>query len=550
MKNMKRILALLLGLMMLCSVAAAETLTGEAEGFAGPIKATVTVEDGKIVALELVGNDETPGIGADALEPLTEAILEAGTIDGVDAYSGATWTSNGVFAAIRNALGIAEEEAEESVLSATAGAINHGIGVVATPRLGPGKDDKDVPVYSFNVIIAYAVTDAEEKIIDLDVDILEIITPNHDGAEDNFIAGWPGAVYNEDSDGDGAVDGEYAQTEENFVSTLKAFRTKRQLGDLYKMNSGTWTQEMDAYESALRGLNAEEVTAWAEKYLSDVNGRALHGTSSNEQDQAKWDALTDEEKAVMDAISGATMSLNDAHGDILSAILKALANQKPVDAKTDVAGLGLGTVVTPRLGPGKDDQEVPVYSFNVVTAGALYDAEGKIVAIREDILEIITPNHDGAEDNVFIGWPGQSYNNDADGDGVVDGVAEQTEDSFVETIKAYRTKRDLGSLYKMNSGTWTSEMDVFESFFAGKSAAEIRTFFEKQCSDSNGRVIREGTTNEADLAKWNALTDEEKANVDALSGATMSLSDAHGDLLGAIEASFAACKPVSITVEK
>ena len=60
MKNMKRILALLLGLMMLCSVAAAETLTGEAEGFAGPIKATVTVEDGKIVALELVGNDETP----------------------------------------------------------------------------------------------------------------------------------------------------------------------------------------------------------------------------------------------------------------------------------------------------------------------------------------------------------------------------------------------------------------------------------------------------------------------------------------------------------
>ena len=30
------------------------------------------------------------------------------------------------------------------------------------------------------------------------------------------------------------------------------------------------------------------------------------------------------------------------------------------------------------------------------------------------------------------------------------------------------------------------------------------------------------------------LTDEEKANVDALSGATMSLSDAHGDILGAL----------------
>ena len=87
-----------------------EALTGEAEGFGGPVQAVVTVEDGKIVALDLTGKDETPAIGGAALEPLKEAILAAGTVDGVEAVSGATWTSNGVFEAIRSAMG--EETAE------------------------------------------------------------------------------------------------------------------------------------------------------------------------------------------------------------------------------------------------------------------------------------------------------------------------------------------------------------------------------------------------------------------------------------------------------
>ena len=82
-----------------------ETLTGEADGFGGAIQAVVTVEDGKITALELTGKDETPAIGGAALEPLKEAILAAGTVDGVEAVSGATWTSNGVFEAVRSAMG-------------------------------------------------------------------------------------------------------------------------------------------------------------------------------------------------------------------------------------------------------------------------------------------------------------------------------------------------------------------------------------------------------------------------------------------------------------
>ncbi len=77
-----------------------EVKTGQGEGYGGPITAEVTLDGDKIVDLKLTGDQETPGIGADALEPLKKAILEKGGLDGVDAVAGATWTSNGVFEAV------------------------------------------------------------------------------------------------------------------------------------------------------------------------------------------------------------------------------------------------------------------------------------------------------------------------------------------------------------------------------------------------------------------------------------------------------------------
>ncbi len=549
-KALSVLLCAILVLTAVVSFAEDGTFTGTADGFGGPITAEVTVDGGKITALTLTGEKETPAIGGAAIDTLTGLIVSAGTVDGVDCVTGATWTSNGVFAAVKNALGIEEEAGEAPAAeAAVVSALTHGLGVVVTPRLGPGKDDQEVPVYSFNVVMAYVVADADKRIVDMEADILEIITPNHDGAEDNYLAGWPGAVYNNDQDADGKVEGTFEQTAENFSELLPAWKTKRQQGSAYKMNSGTWEGEMDVYEAFFKGMNAEELQAFFAKHCSDRNGRPIFAGNTNEQDLAKWNALTAEEQAEVDALTGATMSLSDAHGDLLGAIVKALDNQTPVAADAAVAGLGLGCVVTPRLGPGKDDQEVPVYSFNVVMAGGLFDADGRIAAVKEDILEVITPNHDGAEDNVFAGWPGQSYNSDQDADGKVDGILEQTEETFTSMLPAFRTKRALGNQYKMNSGTWEGEMDLFEAFFAGKTVEEIRAFHTVHGSDRNGRIIFSGNTNEQDLAKWNGLTAEQQAEVDALTGATMSLTDAHGDLLAALECAYASVKTCEITVE-
>ena len=551
----RTMLALVLALAMLAVMAAscmAEVLTGEAEGFGGPIKAELTVEDGKIVGLMLTGADETPSIGGVAMETLQQAIVAAGSHVDVEAVSGATWTSKGVFAAIDNALGIEEAPAQaETVEAVTASGLSHGIGVVSTPRLGPGKDAEGVGVYSFNEVIAYVIVDSDKRIVDLEVDIMEIITPNHDESNDgdNFMAGWPGQSYNSDAEGDGVIEGQLEETEEIFTAELLSWQSKRQKGSGYKMNSGTWEDEMNIFESFFKGKTVEEINAWFEKHCSGLNGRPLTAASTKEDDVAKYSALTDEEKAVNDAVSGATMSVRDPHGDILGAIEKAVANAVPMRQKKDVAKVGLGVTVMPRLGPGKDDQDVPCYSFNIAAAGVCYDAEGKVVDLYADVMEIITPNHDGADDNAFTGWPGQSYNADVDADGKVDEVWEQTEDSFVAQVTEFKTKRDLGSKYKMKSGTWTDEMTAYESAMLGKTTEEISAWVAACFSDVNGRSLHGTSDKEADVAKYAAMTDAQKAEMDAISGATMALRDGHGDILGAIEQADAVAKAAAITVE-
>ena len=78
--------------------------SGSANGFGGAVNVNFTVSGGVISELEIVGDSETPSIGGAAIPELQAAILEAGTIEGVDTIGGATLTSNGVFNAIRNAL--------------------------------------------------------------------------------------------------------------------------------------------------------------------------------------------------------------------------------------------------------------------------------------------------------------------------------------------------------------------------------------------------------------------------------------------------------------
>ena len=525
------------------------TLTGQAEGYGGPISVTVTAAGDRIIDLEITGSDETPDIGGTAISSLRTAIVENQGLDGVDAVSGATWTSNGVFDAIRTAMGEAVEEdtALASQEEIQASELTHGLGFYSNGRLGPGSDDQGTGVYSFNEVVAYVLFDNEGTILDLEVDQLEVATPNYDGESMPGLTGFPGQSYNADTDHDAVVDTVLEQTEDSFLADVDSWQTKRERGSSYKLNSGTWTDEMDIFEEYFKGMTVDQLQDWYSKYCSDVNGRPLFGTSENEEDIAKYEALSDEDKAGLDAISGATMSLNDSHGNILGAILKAYDNRRPVEAEK-ISKIGLGITNTGRLGPGSDDQDVGVYSFNTQASGVCYDGEGRIAAVYTDVMEVATPNYDGESMPGLTGFPGQSYNADEDHDAVVDTVLEQTEDSFLAQIDSWQTKRERGSSYKLNSGTWTDEMNIFENFFVGMTTEEVSQWFADYCSDVNGRPLFGASENEEDITKYEAFTDEEKSSLDAISGATMSLRDAHGDILGSIEKAWTNAKDTNITV--
>lgn len=525
------------------------TATGEGEGYGGTITVEVTMAGDRILDLQLTGADETPEIGGAAITALQDEILEKQSLDGVEAVSGATWTSDGVFDAIRSAMGEevgGEDETAVQEEVQTAG-LTHGLGVYSTGRLGPGSDDQGVGVYSFNEAVAYVLFDGDGRIVDLEVDQLEVATPNYDGESMPDFTGFPGQSYNADEDHDAVVDTVWEQTEDSFLAQVESWQTKRERGDSYKLNSGTWEDEMDIFEEAFKGMTVEEVEQWYEKYCSDVNGKPLFGTSENEEDIAKYEAFSSEDLAELDAVSGATMSLNDAHGNILGAIVKAYENRRPVEGDK-IAKIGLGFTNTGRLGPGSDDQGVGVYSFNTQAVGACYDDEGRIVSLYTDVMEVATPNYDGESMPHLTGFPGQSYNADEDHDAVVDTVLEQTEDSFLAQVESWQTKRERGDSYKLNSGTWEDEMDIFENFFAGMTTEEVSAWYNAYCSDVNGRPLFGTSENEQDIAKYNGFSEEEKSGMDAVSGATMSLRDAHGDILGAIENAWASAKDTNITV--
>ena len=552
------LIVLAFGSAAILSQANTVTLTGVAKGFGGDVTVTVTLQDGKIIDVKAEGPYETPGISTPAFENIPAAIVAAGHPD-VDVVSGATVTSRAIINAVKNALDPENFPAPATVekevtapKAVTAAKVYQGLGLSNLHRFGPGSDDTGTPVYSVNQVIAHALFDEAGRILALYVDQLEVATPNYDGAGMPHFSGFPGqGGYNWDKDHDGKVDGKTPDTEDQFVAEIAGWQTKRQRGDSYRMGTGTWAEQMDAFQELFAGMTVDEVEEWFVKYTSDRNGRPLKPDATNEQDKAKFEALSSEEQAMLaDVVTRATMSLNDSHGDIIAAIRAAWENRVPLDIDS-AAGIGLGVHNMGRIGPGSDDTGTPVYSINQVFAGTVFDEDGRILALYVDQLEVATPNYDGAGMPHFSGFPGQGgYNWDKDHDGKVDGKTPDTEDQFVAEIAGWQTKRQRGDSYRMGTGTWAEQMDAFQELFAGMTVDEVEEWFVKYTSDRNGRPLKPDATNEQDKAKFEALSSEEQAMLaDVVTRATMSLNDPHGDIIGAIKASYESMVAIDVTVE-
>lgn len=324
---------LLCAALMTGCTATAEDLIGEAQGYGGTLRVAVTMDGDRITAVSVMEHNETEGVGTRAIDSLPDAIVQAGSTD-VDSVSGATVTSDAIKAAVQDALGQghADTTAPQTNEGTTAFTLpdgaKRGIGMSATGRIGPGSDDQGIPVYSFNVVMASGVFDADGRILDIIIDQLEVATPNYDNSTMPHFSGWPGqggyALWN---DAEGKTDGLTGDTEDDFIQELATWTTKRQRGESYMLTSGSWQSQMDAYQQAFLGKTVDELEDWFERAFSDETGRPLKEDSSAEGDQSKYEALSTEDRTMLaDITSSATISLRDSHGDILTAIRRAWEN--------------------------------------------------------------------------------------------------------------------------------------------------------------------------------------------------------------------------------
>lgn len=79
------------------------TYTGSGDGFGGKIEVQVTVTDGKIASVDITSADGEDAAYLDNAKKLIDSVIKEQTTN-VDIVSGATFSSNGIINAIKNAL--------------------------------------------------------------------------------------------------------------------------------------------------------------------------------------------------------------------------------------------------------------------------------------------------------------------------------------------------------------------------------------------------------------------------------------------------------------
>lgn len=531
------------------------TLTGVGKGFGGELTVEVSVDGEDIKKVEVISHGETAGISDPAIAEIPSAIVSANSPD-VDIVAGATRTSEAIMFAVKNALNpdefFIEEEAPKEVVTQSTSGVYRGVGsVVVGSRYHDTVDSEGDAYYYLNQVYANTLFDEDGKILAMQLDQVEMSSPNNKTATSPHFYGFPGQSYNYDENHDGTIDSVITVDEDLFMSAFETVSTKRERGDAYSMTSGSWAKQMDAYQELFVGMTIEEVQEWYETYSSDINGRPLNITdSSDEADVEKFNALTAEEQEfVVDFVSSASISLNDPHGDILSAIVRSWENKQPIEVSS-ISSHGVGVNTMGRIGPGVDANDVGVYSFNQISAYALFDNDGKIEDVKFTQYEMKSANYTSTYNKV-TGIPGQTYTTDVNGDETEFVDVTQTEEMFAEQMADMITKNDLGDEYMMGSGSWADQVAVYEETFVGMTVEEVETWFATHTSDSNGRPLKiTDTSSDEDKAKFDALSEEEQEIlVDITASATISLNDSHGDFIDALRKAYDNSVAIDIQVK-
>ena len=133
------------------------TYTGSAQGYSGTVTVSVKVENRTITAIDIVSQSDTESYFERA-KGVIRTILAGQTVN-VDAVSGATFSSNGIINAVKNALGLDKEETEKQ----KKGKFNYPDGVYTGVGEGYGGDIAATMVLQDKTIKAILITDHKNE---------------------------------------------------------------------------------------------------------------------------------------------------------------------------------------------------------------------------------------------------------------------------------------------------------------------------------------------------------------------------------------------------
>lgn len=174
--------------------------TGEANGFSrNPIRVSFVVKAGKIESMEVLSHSDTPDYANPAFKQLIDAILDSQSLD-VDLVSGATYSSEGMLAAVVNAMkngpALDVTTLPDGVYEGSARGYAGDIKVQVTVASGTITkiivvDHNDTPEYAGNAFALINVIYQEQA---LDVDVISGATGSSRGLLDAIEAALSGAA--------------------------------------------------------------------------------------------------------------------------------------------------------------------------------------------------------------------------------------------------------------------------------------------------------------------------------------------------------------------
>lgn len=391
------------------------TYEGTGTGFHGPIKVSVKIQDKTIVSIDVLEHADDEAFFTRAKEGVIKNILSSQSL-GVDAVSGATYSSNGIISAVKDALTGNTSQTEQGAGTLTAAPVTVGQGDL---DVADGTYEGSAEGYHGAVRVSVSVRDksivsvdvlshsddesfftrAKEGVIrsilssqSLEVDTVSGATYSSRGiinAVKNALSGQGGDVLGNASDTPSAEPTSAPQT-------LGSVRPAED-ADAYK--DGTYTGKGTGFGGEL--TVRVKISGGKIKKIKVV--KSSDGDAYMEKASAVIQSILKKQGTDVDVVSGATYSSSGIIGAVRDALSKAAVKKNKKDPQTTAVPKTPVPSATPSITPSAASGSFPYPDGTYTGVGEGFGGDIRVTVVLKDksIKDIQVISREGEDDAFF-----------------------------------------------------------------------------------------------------------------------------------------------------